>query len=43
MGFMSNRSEANRLSSPEYRQKLVRAIVAGIDAYFAKVSKNGQN
>jgi N-acetylmuramoyl-L-alanine amidase len=43
MGFMSNKAEANRLSSPEYRQKLVRAMVAGIDGYFAKVAKNGQN
>ena len=43
MGFMSNKAEANRLASGEYREKMARAIVAGIDAYFAKVAKNGQN
>lgn len=43
MGFMSNKAEATRLSTNEYRQKMARAIVAGVDAYFAKVAKNGQN
>ena len=43
MGFMSNRQEVSKLSSPEYRRKIARGIVAGIDAYFAKVQKNGQN
>lgn len=43
MGFMSNKREVNQLSTPAYRQKIAAAIVSGIDAYFAKVQKNGQN
>jgi N-acetylmuramoyl-L-alanine amidase len=43
MGFMSNKREVNQLTSPAYRQKIAAAIVGGIDAYFAKVQKNGQN
>lgn len=43
MGFMSNKREVNQLSSPAYRAKIVNAISGGIDAYFAKVQKNGQN
>ena len=43
MGFMSNKKEANQLSSPEYRRKLVGAIVSGIDTYFTKIQKNGQD
>lgn len=43
MGFMSNRAEVNQLSNPAYRQKIARAIVGGIDTYFSKVQKNGQN
>ncbi len=43
MGFMSNKREVNQLSTPAYRQKIAAAIVGGIDAYFAKVQKNGQN
>jgi len=42
MGFMSNKREVNQLTSPAYRQKIAAAIVGGIDAYFAKVQKNGQ-
>lgn len=43
MGFMSNKKEANQLSSPEYRKKLVGTIVSGIDTYFTKIQKNGQD
>ncbi len=43
MGFMSNRREVNQLSSPEYRKKIAGAIVRGIDGYFSKVQKSGQN
>lgn len=43
MGFMSNQKEVSQLSSPEYRKKIARAIAGGIDAYFSKVNKNGQN
>ncbi|MCB9990513.1 MAG: N-acetylmuramoyl-L-alanine amidase [Rhodospirillales bacterium] len=42
MGFMSNKSEAQMLSSPDYRQKIARALVAGIDAYFEKVDRNNR-
>lgn len=40
IGFMSNKSEVDQLSSPAYRQKIARSIASGIDAYFAKVQKN---
>jgi N-acetylmuramoyl-L-alanine amidase len=40
---MSNRREVSQLSSPAYRAKIVNAVSAGIDAYFAKIQKNGQN
>ncbi len=43
MGFMSNRKESTQLASPEYRKKLVGAIVSGIDTYFTKIQKNGQD
>ncbi len=43
MGFMSNKAEVDQLSSPAYRQKFAKAIMGGIDSYFAKVSKNGQD
>ncbi len=43
MGFMSNRKESSQLASPDYRRKLAGAIVSGIDAYFAKIQKNGQD
>lgn len=36
MGFMSNAQEANLLSSPSYRAKIVNALIDGIDAYFEK-------
>ncbi len=43
MGFMSNPSEVAALSSDEYRRKIAKTIVGGVDLYFAKVHKNGQN
>lgn len=43
MGFMSNKNEVMRLSSPEYRTKIVSAIGKGIDSYFVKVIKNASN
>jgi N-acetylmuramoyl-L-alanine amidase len=43
MGFMSNKQEANQLSSPEYRKKIMGSLAQGIEAYFQKVQKNGQN
>lgn len=42
MGFMSNKNEVARLSSPEYRKKLASAIGMSVDSYFIKISKNGQ-
>ncbi len=39
MGFMSNREEVGRLSTPAYRRKIATAIAQGIDGYFAKVRK----
>ena len=43
MGFMSNRQEVSQLSSPQYRQKIARTLMAGIDGYFAKIRKGGDN
>lgn len=37
-GFMSNRREANLLSSPEHRRKIAEALVSGIDTYFQTVN-----
>lgn len=39
-GFMSNRSEANRLSEPAHRARIATALRKGIDAYFEQVRKN---
>lgn len=39
LGFMSNRNEVARLSTPEHRGKLASAIGNAIDAYFSKVEK----
>jgi N-acetylmuramoyl-L-alanine amidase len=41
MGFMSNNSEAHLLATPDYQRKVAAALVDSIDAYFAKVRKNG--
>jgi len=40
MGFMSNRKEANLLATQNYQEKIARALVKSIDAYFSKVRKN---
>lgn len=40
IGFMSNNSEAQALSTPEYRRKIAGALKNGIDAYFSRVQKN---
>ncbi|MCD8526025.1 MAG: N-acetylmuramoyl-L-alanine amidase [Alphaproteobacteria bacterium] len=37
-GFMSNRQEANLLSSPQHRQKIAAALVRGVDTYFQTVN-----
>ncbi|MEM6781807.1 MAG: N-acetylmuramoyl-L-alanine amidase [Pseudomonadota bacterium] len=42
IGFMSNRKEAAKLSSPEYRRKVTSALVDGINVYFSKVRKNSR-
>ena len=40
MGFMSNKSEANLLSTTDYQRKIASALTDSVDAYFAKVHKN---
>jgi len=42
LGFMSNKNEAQMLASPDYRQKIAQALVAGIDAYFETVRRNNR-
>ncbi len=37
MGYLSNRTEANRLINPEHQQKLAEAIVATIDKFFVNL------
>lgn len=39
-GFMSNRSEADRLNTPAHRSKMAKALRKGIDAYFKTVKEN---
>ena len=43
MGFMSNKSEVQALTSDSYRQKLAATLVEGIDAYFTRVQNNNRN
>ncbi len=43
IGFMSNKREADALSSDGYRRKVASAIKSGIDAYFDKVQKSHKN
>ena len=40
IGFMSNKTEAHRLNTKAYRQKIVNSLKNGIDAYFDQVQKN---
>lgn len=40
MGFMSNRKEADMLSRPEYRQKVMKSLVRGIETYFDKALRH---
>ncbi|HOO51699.1 MAG TPA: N-acetylmuramoyl-L-alanine amidase [Alphaproteobacteria bacterium] len=39
MGYLTNRSEVERLSSPKHRQKIATAIKKSIDSYFQKIAK----
>lgn len=39
MGYLTNRSEVARLSSPEHRKKIASALKTSIDGYFARVSQ----
>lgn len=39
-GFMSNKKEVDRLSKPEHRKKIARAIRIGIDAFFEHLEAN---
>lgn len=43
LGFMSNKSEAQMLASPEYRRKIAEALASSIDAYFEKVRQNNRS
>lgn len=43
VGFMSNRREADALSSESYRRTVAASLKSGIDAYFARVQKNNKN
>lgn len=40
MGFMSNRKEADMLSKPAHRKKIVRSLVRGIETYFDKAIRH---
>ena len=42
MGYLTNRSEVARLSSPEHRKKIAGTLKASVDAYFAKVGRGGK-
>ena len=35
-GFMTNKTEDERLQDPEYQEKLVQGIVRGIEEYFGE-------
>jgi len=38
MGYLTNRSEVERLSSPSHRQKIAKTVKSAVDAYFQKTS-----
>jgi N-acetylmuramoyl-L-alanine amidase len=40
MGFMSNKSEARLLGTPNYQNKIASALTKSIDTYFQKIRKN---
>ena len=40
MGFMSNGSDAQMLSSSAFQQKLAKALMASLDLYFERVRQN---
>ncbi|MFA7276173.1 MAG: N-acetylmuramoyl-L-alanine amidase [Pseudobdellovibrionaceae bacterium] len=37
MGYLTNRSEVERLSTPAYRQRVALAVKASVDSYFQKI------
>lgn len=39
MGYLTNRSEVARLSSPDHRRKIAGTLKASVDAYFTKVRR----
>ncbi|MDY0029252.1 MAG: N-acetylmuramoyl-L-alanine amidase [Pseudobdellovibrionaceae bacterium] len=39
MGYLTNRGEVERLSSPQHRQKIASTIKKSVDSYFQKISK----
>ena len=39
-GFMSNKTEANRLNTSSYRTKVARSLLKGVDLYFEQVRQN---
>jgi N-acetylmuramoyl-L-alanine amidase len=39
MGYLTNRREVERLSSPEHRRKIAESLKSSVDYYFQKVSK----
>lgn len=43
IGFLSNRNEAQLLSNPNHRRRIMSSLVKGIDSYFQKVARNQQN
>jgi len=42
-GFMSNKSEANKLNTSKHRARIAKALRSGIDAYFKTVKENERN
>ncbi len=40
LGFLSNKTEAQLLSRPDHRMKIISALIKGIDGYFEKVRLN---
>lgn len=40
MGYLTNRQEVARLSSPDYRRKIASALKLSVDGYFQKVARD---